>query len=154
MLCALIRNGIVIEVRDVSEDELTNEFVNSWSQVIDVTNENPAPESGWHVSGVTFTPPPGVVAPSAKRITKLALRNRLLFNEKIAIESLLLNTASPYCIPLRAWYQDFTVATFVDLARPDTISGIQFLEQLGLIGPGRANHIINDPITDIERYRG
>lgn len=154
MLCAMIREGVVIEVRDVPEEELTPAFVNSWSQVVDITNEYPFPEPGWLYSNNVFSTPPNYTgAASPKRITKLALRNRLTLNEKIAIEALALNTANPYCIPLRAWIQDFQVATFVDLSRPDTITGVQFLEQLGLLAAGRANTILNAPITDIEKYR-
>ena len=42
-------------------------------------------------------------------------------------------------------------ATFIDLARPDTRSGVQALEAGGVLAAGRAAEILDSDIMDEER---
>lgn len=80
-------------------------------------------------------------------ITRLALRNRFTFAEKVAIE-----TAAETSASLRVLLKDLESATFIDLARPDTIAGMQVLESMGILAAGRSAEIMNaSTITDIER---
>jgi hypothetical protein len=101
-----------------------------------------------------YTPP---LASSATRITVLALRNRFTQTEKITIDMASIDNPSAssqarqLAASLRVMMSDLNVATFVDLSRPDTITGIQALETYGIIGAGRANEILTTDIQDIER---
>jgi hypothetical protein len=94
--------------------------------------------------------------PVNTKITVLALRNRFTTAEKVAIELASLdNPAEPLqqrqlAASLRVMSADLNVATYVDLARPDTIAGIQALETYGIIGSGRASQILTAPIQDNE----
>jgi hypothetical protein len=95
-------------------------------------------------------------AASNLKITVLAFRNRFTQNEKIAIEMASLDNPSAttqarmLAASLRVMNSDLAVATFVDLARPDTIAGVQSLETYGIIGAGRASAILNTPPTATE----
>jgi hypothetical protein len=111
----------------------------------------------WVTAGnipTVYTPPP---EPVYSKITVLALRNRFTQAEKIAIDmSSIDNPASSMqarqlAASLRVMMSDLNVATFVDLSRPDTISGIQALETYGILGTGRSSEILTSPVQDFER---
>lgn len=90
------------------------------------------------------------------KITVLALRNRFTAAEKVAMDLASIDNPSAsmqsrqLSASLRVMMADLNVATFVDLSRPDTISGIQSLETYGIIGAGRASVILNSPIQETE----
>lgn len=89
-------------------------------------------------------------------ITVLAFRNRFTQAEKIAIEFATLdNPSAPMAnrqlaAAFRAMMKDVDAATFIDLARQDTIDGVTAFETYGVIGAGRANQILTAPIASIE----
>lgn len=154
MLYALLKNNIVVAVETLSDEQLTPELMSQYSNVIDITNDNPTPVVGWVFNGSQILPPAGSAPVAAtRRITKLGLRNRFTINEKMAIQVLMNTTSNPYSFALQAWVSDFNVSTYIDLNRPETIAGIGFLEQITIIGVGRANQILNNNITEEERYR-
>lgn len=148
MLCALILSGQVSDVRELTEEQYQAN-IQYYEAIIDITDLNPQPVIGWVLVGNTLQPPEGQSATPVKKITKLALRNRFTLNEKVTLE-----TAAESSALLRSWISDFNVSTYVDLNRPDTQAGIQYLETAGLISAGRANEILNTPITEIEKYKG
>jgi hypothetical protein len=41
-------------------------------------------------------------------------------------------------------------AAYINLVRPETIGGVNLLEAAGLLGEGRANEILNTPLTEDE----
>lgn len=90
------------------------------------------------------------------KITVLAFRNRFTQAEKIAIELASLDNPSAsmqqrqLAASLRVMAADIAVATYVDLARQDTIQGVTALETYGIIGAGRANTILTTVPTSIE----
>jgi len=90
------------------------------------------------------------------KITVLAFRNRFTTAEKVAIEMASLDNPSAavqqrmLAASLRVMNADLAVATFVDLARPDTRAGVQSLETYGIIGAGRASAILNTQPTALE----
>lgn len=94
------------------------------------------------------------------RITRLAFRNRFSTAEKAALEIAALDNpqadmqARGMAATLRAYLQDVQASTFIDLQRADTRAGVTMLEQVGLIGAGRAAQIIDTPPTDEEVYQG
>jgi hypothetical protein len=47
---------------------------------------------------------------------------------------------------LRVYTKDLDSANYVDLDRPETIEGVNTLEQYGIIATGRATIILNAPI--------
>lgn len=83
------------------------------------------------------------------KITRLAFRQRFTQAEKVAMEIAALdNPAAPMAnrqmaAALRATLADMAVSTFIDLQRPDTRTGTQQLEALGLLAPGRAAVILD-----------
>lgn len=146
MLTAFVRNDIIEMIKDVTDEEYAL-LAPPFECAIDVSNMTPTPEVGWKHNGNGTFNNNGLNTSSSKRISKLALRNRFTFDEKVILENTLSVSAE-----LRAWYRDYEAAVFIDLARADTIQGIQYLEVAGLIGSGRANEILNNPITAEERW--
>lgn len=91
----------------------------------------------------------GDVITTPSTITKLAFKQRLTQEERIAIrEAAKMN-------PVVEDFQDLlSDATFVDLTRPDTVSAVNQLASVGLIDPSRVDIILNYPIQSHELYRG
>lgn len=91
------------------------------------------------------------------RLTKLAFRNRFTQAEKVMLEIAALdNPAAPMsdrqqAAALRATLADTAAATFIDLSRAETRSGVQMLEAGGLLAEGRALEILDAPVQSHER---
>lgn len=100
----------------------------------------------------------GVLSLAAdSRITRLAFRSRFTQSEKIALEMAALDdptaamSARQQAAALRAYLADVGAATFIDLQRPDTRSGVQMLESVALLAAGRAAEILDAPVQAHER---
>lgn len=152
MLCALIRNGIVVEVKDITEEEFGT-VVNSYDSVVEVTNNNPMPTEGWSFVGTTFSPPAGVSAIPTLKISKLAFLQRFTDTELETIEAASAQN-NQYGYALRVALRKQAVATYIDLSLPETITGVNSLAALQLITSQRATAILTTPITEAEKYRG
>lgn len=93
---------------------------------------------------------------AARRITELALRKRFTTDEKVAIEMAAIDDPSKAMAErrqaggLRVYLADLRSAAFVDLDFPDTRTGVQNLEALGIIGAGRAVQILDAEILPDE----
>lgn len=134
--------------------------------VVDITTEEGQPASNWsgsrwfevpYVIPTPFVPtePEPVPEPEPvveKKITQLAFISRFTDAEAIALDLASIG-ATVEAASIRRYIQKINAATFIDLSRADTIAGVNALETIGLIGVGRSNHILNDPITDIERAK-
>ncbi len=104
---------------------------------------------------LTDIEPEQITPPSepSRVITVLAFRQRFTMAEKTTIELASLdNPAAPdeqrqQAAALRAYLGDLAVATFVDLARADTIAGVQRLESFGVLAAGRAEEILSSPVS-------
>lgn len=135
-----------------------NRKTNSEPQITSGTPEVGQPWPTW--SGVewiliNYTLPevpvvPEVVVP--KKITKLAFISRFTDAEAIALDLASIG-ATVQAASMRRFLNKVDAATFIDLARPDTIGGVQYLESVGLIGTGRADVILNGPITELEEAK-
>lgn len=85
------------------------------------------------------------------KLTRLQFRQRFTDAERVAIEFAAVdNPAASQAqrlnsAKLRVYLADIAVAEHVDLTRPDTQAGVQALEQLGLLAPGRAAQILELP---------
>lgn len=74
---------------------------------------------------------------SPKRITRLEFLMKFTQPERVAIR-----TAAKNSVPLEDYLAMVDIATFIDITRPDTQAGVQYLESVGLIAAGRANQIL------------
>lgn len=110
----------------------------------------------WSLTESEPEPSAPPVAPS-RVLTVLAFRQRFTMAEKTAIE--LASQDSPsatseerhQAAALRAYLGDLAVATFVDLARADTIAGVNQLEAFGVLTAGRAEQILTTPAAPHEQ---
>lgn len=82
-----------------------------------------------------------------EHMTKLALRNRFTFEERVAIE-----TAAESDPAVRVFLADLNVSTFIDRFDVSLGKGLEALEQAGLIAQGRAEEIQTARVEDHERY--
>jgi hypothetical protein len=95
--------------------------------------------------------------PVARRITKLAFRNRFTRAEKAAIELAAIDNPAAtmpqrqQAAAIRADLADQAQATFIDLDRKETRDGVVALEAAGLLAVGRAAQILDAPVVDTER---
>lgn len=91
-----------------------------------------------------------------RKITKLAFRNRFTTTEKITLELASLDDPTATALErqqkagLRVYLKDLDNATYIDLERQETISGVFALVSLGLLTNDRANAILLDPIQSHE----
>ena len=148
MLIAFIKENIVVEVASVSEDEYS-ERATPFQAAIDVSDLTPTPQVGWAWDGLNFSNN-GVSSVPSKKISKLGFRNRFTSVEKVA-----LRTAINGSVQIQALYDDFIAAEYIDLARADTIYGVNVLASPGvaIISAERANEILNNPIQPSEQWR-
>lgn len=143
MLCALIRNSLVVGVVSLEEQDIHN-IAPFFEAVIDVTDLSPQPQIGWAFDGQSIAGTSVSV-----KITKLAMRQRFTIPELISILSYInSNPASLVAVLM----QNLSVATFVDLARADTRDGIMYLVSIGMLTPERASIILNTVPTQYELY--
>ncbi len=113
-----------------------------------------------HVVFDPENPAPVEPPPDAWHITRLAFLSRFTDAEAITID--LASQHDPaatgqqkqQAAAMRRYLQKVNAATFIDLKRPDTRSGVQALEAAGLIGSGRAAAILDALPTETELYRG
>jgi hypothetical protein len=127
-------------------------------------SDNPVEWSGMefathdHLADSTAVAAP--VVEGARRITRLAFRNRFTTAEKVALEIASLDNpnasmaARANAAALRANQADIAAATFIDLNRKDTRDGVILLGAVGLLGNGRALTILDTAITSEEQYNG
>lgn len=97
------------------------------------------------------TPPP--VTPVQVKISRLAFITRFTDAEAVALD-LSSQGATVKAASMRRYMQKVNAAEFIDLNRPDTRIGVQTLEAVGLLAPGRSIVILDTPLTESEVYRG
>ena len=119
-----------------TEGELRSNFTGTeWVNIPYFTHKDPEPE-------------PEV----PKKITQLAFISRFTDAEAIALDLASIG-ATVEAASIRRYVQKINAATFIDMDRADTITGVNQLEAVGLIGAGRANVILTAPITEQEIAR-
>lgn len=154
MLCACIKNDIVKGIIQFDSEAEYHDMEHEFDLMLDCANYTIVPQIGWQYIPETNQFNYGQLAskPSIK-ITKLSLRNRFTIAELSAIISLS-RQSTPYGLMIQKTLDDQRDATFIDLARADTISGINGLVALGLITQERANLILQTPPSYEEAYKG
>jgi hypothetical protein len=94
---------------------------------------------------------------SSSKITVLALRNRFTLIEKTTIELASIDNPNEQLADrqeaamIRVMLADLAAASYIDLTSAELAASLNFLEQSGLIGQGRANEIISAPVIEIEQ---
>lgn len=121
-------------------------------------SEHVLPEGyGWNFTGYEWVQArlsqASVNTPKESRVTVLAFLNRFTDEEAIKLDLASIG-ATIQAAAIRRYLQKVNAATFIDLAREDLISGVTQLETLGILTAGRAEAILNTPVSDLERYRG
>ena len=147
MLIALVNNYTVVEIKTLTEEEY-HAISPSYQAAIQIDDLTPQPQVGWLWDGINFSSN-GVSSVPSGKISKLAFRNRFT-----AVEKVMLRTAINSNVQIAALYDDFVVSEFVDLARADTIEGVGYLVLAGLITEQRGQEILNNPVTETEKWRG
>ena len=85
-------------------------------------------------------------ANTAMHITKYQFRQLFTLNERVAVDMAPTNTALPaqYRAILFTMNKDLELSEVVQLDNPQVAQGVQLLEQLTLIGAGRAARILSN----------
>lgn len=151
---AIIVDGKVDIIVSALNDEIVTTLYPNAQNVVDISSFSPVPQVGWEFKNNNFIDPTTNLAAIAvvnRKITRLALLQRFTVSERIALLNYI--QANPASLPA-VLLQNVQVTTFVDLNRYDTQAGIMALIPLGLLTSGRAAEILNNPIQEIEEYRG
>ena len=139
----MVRNNKVIAIVECEEESTYQEFAKT-SLMIDITDSYPMPEIGWLFNGVVLTKPDATIGFDT-RVTPLALRNRFVIEEMVAI------TAAAASNPVvRVLLDNLAIAKYVDLNDTLTQNGIFALVAFGLLSSERASEILTTPPTKIE----
>jgi hypothetical protein len=150
MILAIVNNNTVTSVVTIPDDGVSYiPYAQTCQIAIDITSLNPQPQVGWIFNGghlINNAPP---VNPML--ITKLAMLQRFTVPERLGILAYV--DANPASIPA-VLLQNILVTTYVDLNRPDTQAGINYLVNFGLLTTDRAHQILTTPPTAYETYQG
>lgn len=88
--------------------------------------------------------PPVEPEPRAQTLTKLSFRRLFTLQERAAWEMFETQTDNPELkAQWRVFNRDFDLAQDISLNDPDTIAGVSLMEQVGIIGEGRAAEILS-----------
>lgn len=107
----------------------------------------------WRVAAMQNDAAP---VPQPRRVSVLAFRRRFTPAEKAAIEWAAVDRPDQpeaqhmQAAALRATLADQAAATFIDLDDEDTEAGVQTLEAMDLLEPGRALEILTNPVQPEE----
>jgi hypothetical protein len=104
---------------------------------------------GWRYEGGDFLPPIEVIQGFGRIITTLAYRKRFTQSERVAIQLASYGNA-PINASLAVNLADLQAARYVHLDRQDSYDSTHALELAGLIGVGRADVILSDPVYSNE----
>lgn len=162
MICACIRQSKVVGLIQFENDEQYQDMAHEFEAMVDCSNYAVQPQIGWDYDSTTDQFNYGQLnsRPSIK-LTKLAFRSRFTTEEKGRITGFAFGnltnanaTIAGYAASVLASLNDQRDATFIDLCRPDLVSGLTSLVALGLISSGRVTAILTTPPTFDETYRG
>jgi len=109
-------------------------------------------KAGWSlIDGVWTAPPPDPKPEPAynTQITRLAFLSRFTDEEAINLD-LASQGATVAAAKLRRYMSKVNAASFIDLSREDTRSGVLALEPIGILAEGRALEILDAPIQEHE----
>ena len=148
MQYALIQNNVVVNIIEADA---------SFAAAIALDWQHVAPADGagigWGWDGVQFMAPQELQPVALqRRVSVLAFRCRFTPAEKATIEWAAVDKPEQtteqrqQSAMLRATLADQAAATFIDLADPTTVAGVQALQAMGLITADRADAILDAPV--------
>lgn len=137
---AIVKNSAVsnLVLANSARDE-------SW---VDVTETTPKPVKGWLYDGVDFSAPEPETQTLNTKITKVKFKQRFTAAERIAIREAAKTDAIAF-----DFMDLLSDATYIDKSLPETIQSVNYLESQGYIDVGRADIILNTPVTEEEAYK-
>ena len=144
MICAIVNNGVVEQVREVTQEEFDQGIANKHQAVLSLVDMLPQPQVGWVFNGSTLSPP----AVSMK-ISKLALRQRFTTSELVAVK-----VASATNPVIAVILDNLQVSTYIDLGRSEVAQALGYLVTQGLLTSERMTTILTTPPTYQEIYKG
>ena len=152
MILAIVNNNTVNAIVSIPDGgSQAMPYPQAYQVAIDITNTNPMPHIGWVLTSDGRLVDPNPVD-SSMWITKLAMLQRFTVPERLAILAYV--GSNPVSVPA-ILMQNIMVTTYVDLQRPDTIAGINYLANpLTLLTSDRATQILTTTPTDQELYKG
>lgn len=152
MKIALIKENLVVSIVLVNSIEEILPLDKSYQNFIDLEGISPEPRVGFSYIDNEFIDPDNNEASGASvnmKITRLALLNRFTDLELAYYE-----TALASSIPLKILDKKLFAATYIDLARSDTMAGINALVSAGILTQNRANAVLSTEPTELEVYKG
>lgn len=148
MRVLLIKDGVVDNVIHADSVERAAMFYPEHECVEQTESIGP----GWRRIDGAWSPPPPP-PPQPRRVTQFAFITRFTDAEAVAID-LASQGATVEAASMRRYMAKVNAATYIDLDDPATRGGVQALEAVGLIGPGRAAQILDNPVTAQEQFAG
>lgn len=139
---AVILNGIVVNIiiSDCGKDET----------YILITGMDPMPGTGWTYDGNTFTPPQ-VIPGTFYSLTLKAFWKRFTVAERETLQNILATGTQNQKNKLNAFRDYLLTGGKVELIDDYIINSVNLMETANVIAAGRANTILNTPITASEQ---
>lgn len=144
----LIKGGVVDNCIEAASVALAQQFYPGHICIERTGGMSAGP--GDTFDGVTFTARVVPAAPPDRHITVLAFLNRFTDPEAVSVD-LASQGVTVQAAAMRRYWSKVNVATSIGLDTPETRVGVQTLESIGLIGPGRAAVILDSPVMQSER---
>lgn len=143
-------DGQAVDVTTGNPEDLYHPDLASQFIIVPDGTENGATYAGgvW-TNPVRQAPPPPVLAPEDWQITKLAFLQRFNLDERMRIYGAA--SADPV---VADFLRMIELASFIDLAREDTIQGVGYLVTKEYLGAERAHTILTAAVQMIERPKG
>lgn len=151
---AYIQDDKVALIVDADSIEQLMPLDKKYQNLMDLSSFSPVPQVGWLFENNQFrNPADNTISGYARnmKITKLGMLQRFTLQERLALLTYV--QQNPVSVPA-VLLQNIQVATFVDLNRVDTQTGIAYLVQLNLLTASRANEILTTPPSETEIYQG
>ena len=134
---AIIKNSVVENI--VSVEEANRAATRTFWEVQGYFCINDAvcsPGDTWN--GTNFISPVVIVEPVVEtKFSRLQFMNRFT-NAELGM----IYTTAKTQVAIEVWLDKFKLAEYIDSTDPDTVAGVQMLEQSGLLAVGRANAIL------------
>lgn len=157
---ALIQSGAVVNIIEADAEFVAT--LQGFDYVVEVA-PGQAQLRDQYIDGQFVRPTPVPAPepePSARRVTRLAFRNRFTQAELVTLEIAGLDDPTApmaqrqQAAAIRVMQRQVSDATFIDLDRPDTRTGVLQLEAAGILASARALQILDALIQPAEAYLG
>lgn len=152
MRYAILNNGVVTDIKDLSELEV-QEYSTRFA-VYCIEGIDPTPNIGWHLVNEILIDPDLVGNSGLVFLTKEGFASRFTDYELMKLEEYMDVGPAPYKYYVRAMDKRMTRTTYIDRSRTSVIAGMGLLVSLGILTSARRDTIMNTPAKAEEIYRG